>query len=382
MGTMQEDVEYLEKWLDEAECLAKAIKDQASKANLQSVFTISTTAKIQQNGYPFLTPLRQITHGFIGGSIVFSQTQALLLCKRIDGLVDEILVDAEKKIGITLGIDEHTLTHFGILGEGELSNARVHVEMGNLSAACFNHVQKSSFREFKANDLTVEAVWHYLSSWYSVLSGKRIAIIGSGNIGFKLGVKLVECGCQVELVRRDLVKGTLMANAINIVKPQSTLSNAHYNSDPLQASLFADVIIGCTDGIPVITWEMIQCMKPLGIVIDVGKGSIHKKAIQKALQENINIVRCDISSAMDGLIATMHRNRTVIKMRMGRKEIQKGIFVVSGGYMGLEGDIIVDSYQTPTRIIGVADGMGDLMKDISIKNKQDIDQLIRQFSIS
>ena len=53
----------------------------------------------------------------------------------------------------------------------------------------------------------------------------------------------------------------LMANVINIVKPETTLATVSYNSNALKASLFCDILIGSTDGKPVITKEMIQSIK-------------------------------------------------------------------------------------------------------------------------
>ncbi len=366
---------YLKKWLLEARSLAINLRAQAKKTDSLAIFTISSTAKNSHESLPYLTPMRHIVHGFIGGSVVFSQTQAILLSRYIDGLVDQILVDAEKKIGISLGINLKVLDSFGLKLIGDKENARVHIEMGNLSAACALYIKKSDFHEYKPNDLTVEAVWQTLTRKYRVLSGKKVAIIGSGNIGFKLALKLVESGCQVEMVRRDLTRGMLMADTINIVKPKSTIAIAHYNSDPLQASLFSDALIGCTNGSPVITWEMIQSMKPDSIVIDVGKGSIFKDAIQKASANGIPINRCDISSAIDGLIAAIQRNDMIMKEKMGRREIEKGIFVVSGGYMGFNNDIIVDNYLKPSQIIGVADGAGDIKMKLSAKDRSNIKHL-------
>ena len=369
---MCEDIEYLHDWLDQAENLATDIRTQAQKEGGLAIFTISTTVKMRENGHPFLTPMRRIIHGFIGGSVVFSQTQAILLCKRIDGIVDQIFVDTEKKIAITLGSDENALRHFGLEPHSRKNYARVHVEMGNLSGACEQHIKKSHFQEYKPNDVTVESVWHFLSNRYRTLSGKRVAIIGSGNIGFKLALKLVESGSHVEVVRRDLWRGTLMADVINIAKPEPTIAIAHYNPSPLQASLFCDVLIGCTNGTPAITWEMIQSMKPDGIVIDVGKGCVFKDAVQKAVEHEIPIIRCDITSAIDGLIATIRRTQIIMGQEMGRLEIEKGIFIVSGGFLGLLGDIVVDNYRNPRRIIGVADGMGDLKKYPSEKDQHNI----------
>jgi len=367
---LQEDENYLRDWLKQAEQLARDIHINAREEGVLAIFTIGSTTKIRQNLHPFLTPLRRITHGFIGGAVVFSQTQAVLLSARIDGLVDNILVDAEKKLGITIGVDYSVLEYFGLTPPTEKPKARVFVEMGNLSSACLNYIKKSTFYEYKPNDITVEAIWHFLANHLRTFSGRKITIIGCGNIGFKLALKLVECGAHVELVRRDMSKGMLMANVINITKPASTIAIAHYNSNPLQASLFSDILLGCTDGTPAITWEMIQSMKPGGIVIDVGKGSVYKEVIQRAVKHNIPIIRCDISSAIDGLIATMQRNKEIVEQEMGRREIEDSIFVVSGGYIGFEGDIIVDNYRHPHRIIGVANGMGDMKEKLSRKEQE------------
>ena len=372
---IKEDIKHLEEWLEKAKELANSISTKSQESGVKSIFTISTTTKVSNKHYPYLTPIRKIIHGFIGGSVVFSQTQAYILSKHIDGIVDLILVDAEKKIGITLGVDKNALEHFALEFPHENVQSRVHVEMGNLSASCAMVIEKSQFHEYKPNDMTVEAVWHFLSYHFKILSGKKIAIIGGGNIGFKLALKLVESGSNIELVRRDMGRGTLMTDVIDIAKPTSTIAIAHYNPDPLQASLFSDAIIGCTNGAPVITWKMIQSMKPDGIVIDVGKGSVFKDAVQQSIKHNIPIFRSDISSAIDGVISTIQRNKQIIEKEIGRREIKKNIFIVSGGQLGEDGDLVVDNYVQPRQIFGIANGMGDLKQNLSKKDKENIKKM-------
>lgn len=380
---VKEDIQYLEDWLRDAEKLARKIHEKSRPEGKLSIFTISSTTKPSTNYYPYLTPIRRITHGFIGGAVVFSQTQAVLLCQKIDGMVDYILVDAEKKIGISANVDLTPLKEFKLPPIIKRRKSRFLVEMGNLSAACYPRIAKSHFCEYKPNDLTAEAVWHFLSNHFRILSGRKATIIGAGNIGFKLALKLVECGVDVNLVRRDLNKGMMIANTINILKPASTIARAYYNQDPLQASLFSDALIGCAEGIPIINWEMIQSLSKDGIVIDVGKGTIHKDAIYKAREFNIPMFRTDISSALDGLMATILRNQKVIKSEIGRREITEGIFVVSGGFIGYENDVVVDNCYEPRHIVGLCDGCGDFKKilspqegDILLKAKQIIGEKI------
>ena len=59
----------------------------------------------------------------------------------------------------------------------------------------------------------------------------------------------------------------------------------------------------------------------------------------------------------------------------GRNQIEEGIFIVSGGYMGHMDDIVVDNYSSPTRVIGVADGCGDFKKELTEGNRRDIEAL-------
>ena len=45
---------------------------------------------------------------------------------------------------------------------------------------------------------------------------------------------------------------------------------------------------------------------------------------------------------------------------MGKRQINN-VNIVAGGYIGKKGDIVVDSIDSPSRIIGVADGRGKLL---------------------
>ena len=363
---MEEEIKYLEWWLEDAEALAKKIRTHADQEGKIAIFTIAATVKPSEKRRPYLTPLRQINQGFTGGSIIFSQTQAVLLCTRIDGLVDWILVDAEKKIPLSFGYEKEIYSRFNIEVLGHKSGvSREHIEMGNLSAACALYVKKSELQEYKANDITVDSVWHLISRLKGILSGKKAAVIGAGNIGFKLALKLVESGCSVELVRRDVSRGGMMADLINMVKPVSTFAIAHYNADPLKAAVFSDMLIGCSNGSPVITWEMMQAMRPDGVVIDVGKGTIFAEALKMGIERGVPIIRADVSPGIDGVISTIRSTRNLTAKGMGRRTIENGINLVSGGFMGLDGDIVVDNYTSPAYIIGVSNGRGDIKQDYS-----------------
>ena len=364
----------LDEWVDKLSILATETNSKASDEGGRTFFLIATTGKQNKGALPYTTPVRKTEYGWLFGTIVFSQAQAVLAAYKLDGLVDYILIDAEKKIEISFDDDSNILKTFKV-DKTFLPHNYKYVEYGNISAACKYVVKKSIYHEYKPNDLTVEAAWTFISGYYGTLSGKKMAIIGGGNIGFKLALKLVESGVSIEFVRRSMEKGRLLADAIDIVKPSSTIATAHYNSNPIQASINCDALIGVTDGKDAISWEMIQSMKTDGIVVDIGKGTINKSTAEKAVNEGMKIIRCDVSSALSGVISTIIKNKEITLNKMGRIEVAKGINIVSGGQFALEGDVVVDDINTPQIIYGVSNGEGDILIEVNTQQTKSINYI-------
>jgi hypothetical protein len=359
---MTEDIAFLEDWIEEICSNIEELNNIAEERGLITFFSISNTTSNEKDVQkPYLTPIRLLEGGIICGVVVFSQSQAVIAAKYTIGLVDKILVDSEKKIGMQIGVDKKLLDYFEINDSVINNKSRSCIEFGNISAAVRMVVPDNKIIEYKPNDITVDAVWTFLSIKLNRLSGKKVAILGCGNIGFKLALKLVESGVNVVLVRRDSSKGVLMANSINMVKPKTTIATAIYNSSPLQASSFCDVLIGTANAsVPIITWDMIQSMSPDGFVIDVGKGNVEDYAIKKSIEENIDIIRGDVTASLYGFISHRQHMFDIIQHKIGRMEIESHVSIVSGGLLGRSGEVVVDNYSSPSIIYGVADGCGHM----------------------
>ena len=99
-----EDLNYLNDWYKS--CLESV---KLAKKNLISnqflIYMIGTTSDKSCSFKPYNTPLRTITNGYVIGSVVFSQTQAIILASLIDGLVDYVFVDSEKKLPVVYNVD-------------------------------------------------------------------------------------------------------------------------------------------------------------------------------------------------------------------------------------------------------------------------------------
>lgn len=352
-----EDINYLINWYEETLENINSAK-RLLKPDHSLSYMIGTTSESSSNLRPYSTPVREISKGLVLGSVVFSQTQAILLASLVDGIVDNIFVDSEKKLPVVFNADFTPLKHFKLQKYISKDNK---VQFGNISAACSNVINKSKLFYYKANDLTVEATWLFLNIKLKDLSGKKIIIFGSGNIGLKLCLKLVECGCEIVLISKDSNKYAPIVNAINSIKNKEVLSSISIADQRIHSFVNADAIIGCTNTSPVITEEMATLIKDEAVVIDVGKGTIGKEAISVCLERNITLWRADISCVIEGMVSSSLNTSEFIQSKYGRKKIAKNLFFVSGGFLGERYDVIVDNYKNPKRIVGLCDTYGKVM---------------------
>ena len=329
------------------------------KNNSRTVFTIATTSK--QETEPYLTPIRECDFFVVCGCVIFEQSILKEIIDIIDGEVDYIFVDSEKKIPVTI----HPKLNV--------------VETGNLSKICFQEIKKSRILEYKPNDITVNATWSFLSQKLNFLSGKKVSILGSGNIGSKLALKLVECGMSVSIHRRNAHKGYGIAQGLNFIKPENTVSNIIFHENILQTAFMSDVLIGTSNGVPIIDVDIVKSIKNDAIIVDLGKNNLTQDAIQHALDQNIEIYRTNITSAFEGFIYEAIKTDEILNNAYGKKDLDY-CNIVGGGFHGRDGDIVVDNISNPNIIYGVAAGDGTLKNKLSTKDKEKLSKLKKEIS--
>jgi hypothetical protein len=271
----------------------KELKKISKKDKKKTAFVIGNTAKFDDKGYYF-TPIRVSERLVSFGIILFKEELAKKITKLLDGKINFIFVDAEKK------------TFF------KSNNVP-----SNIERRVKENIKKSTLLVFKGNDLTVDAIDLFLTHYYKNdlrgLGGKKIAIIGAGNIGSKIALNLVERGAKVYLTRRNKEKLKTICSAINFIKPKNCKEKAH-SSDILKACKDADVVIGSADGKQVINLKMIKKAKKNCLIIDAGKGTINNEVMSYANRLNKKVFRANITSSFEGLVSkTISMQENIIK---------------------------------------------------------------------
>lgn len=331
--------------------ILKEVTRRARGSQKWAFFSIATTTNV--NNAPLLIPAIRETEEIVCGNVlVTSLAQVEEIIRWIDGSVEGVFVDVEKKLP---GLED-------------------------IESYVRKNLKKSKGFTFKPNDLTVEALDALLVEIASPLKGKKVTIIGGGNIGSKAALKLVERGVDVVLTRRNGKTLQKIAEGLNAIKPKYEKAKVIPILDPFKGSSNADILIGATPGVAVITKEMVQAMKPSGLIVDVGNGTLFPEAIRYANRSAIQVLCLYIKPGFDGAIKTMLETQKIVQ-RMKRKSV--GDFsMVAAGVLGEVGDIIVDDVEKPTRVLAIADGKGDVMANVKDpqfrKNVSKVEQLIKE----
>lgn len=328
------------------ECVKKLL-DRSKRENKKTAFIIGNTAK-KTNPASYLIPYRDIPVMVTAGVIVYSEQDAKEIAAFVDGKVDYIVVDAEKKIADADSVSGNP---------------------GNIERAVRENVSHSRLWTFKGNDVSVDAADALLVNVFEKeitgIGGKEVAVIGCGNIGTKLALKLVERGAQVRITRRNTLLLNQIETVINSIKPEYTTSEVRICQTNEDACCGADVIIGVSQGIPVIAEEMIKNAARNVVLLDIGKGSFEYPALSYAVNHDLMVYRLDIAAAIAGVLIKLYMMDEIYQNGSGRKKFHD-VFLVAGGVMGHYGDIVVDSVAQPQEVYGIADGAGDFIRPITV----------------
>jgi hypothetical protein len=339
--------------------LIQKIKKISLERKLKSGFTLGNTSKAYSGKY-YITPIRITNKMVSAGVIVYSESEAIKILKKIDGKINYILVDAEKKIPIKYSISGRKFV--------------------NIERLARETTKKSELWIYKGNDLALEAIDMFLTyvtkNELRGLGNKKIAIIGGGNLGSKLALRLVERGAKVFLTRRNKLKLKKIVEAINLIKPINTESKVVGLSNNIKAAKNADILIATNDGKKIITEKIIKNLKNNSILMDAGRGTILGRGLALALKKDINVYRVDINAAFEGLTSTLFYLNDVLKKKLGRK-ILNGEKIVSGGLLAKKNEFVVDNIFKPKFFYGVGDGHGDFIR--KIKNNKKLNKKVIAF---
>ena len=102
-----------------------------------------------------------------------------------------------------------------------------------------------------------------------------------------------------------------------------------------------------------------------GILVDCGKGNISNDAINYAYKLGLDVYRSDVTAGIISFVDQSILIKKTINNKTGRKLLNKDIYIVSGGVYGMLEDVVVDDFDNPRVIYGMADGRGKMLEELT-----------------
>ena len=234
-------------------------------------FVIGNTSDFFTDAKFYQIPIRETDGLIYGGVIIRDVSTARAIAKLVDGEIEYIFVDDEKKI---------REEYYG------------RDDVGNIEKAVRPLINKSKLLTYKGNDLAVDATDALLSALLNELGNITVAIIGMGNLGSKIALRLVERGVHVRAYRRNQEKLQAIVAGINAVKSPYTHANVRAVVSSEEACKDADVVIGACNEKQVITKDIVRFAREHPVLIDAGKGCFSNELAEDT--SNL-IYRIDVS---------------------------------------------------------------------------------------
>lgn len=147
----------------------------------------------------------------------------------------------------------------------------------------------------------------------------------------------------------------LCETASNLLKSLGAETTTGHTLGPIDI----DSVVALSPRTAVVDEALIDSLANPTLIFDAGIGSLSPDAIHAADQAGHRLVRIDFRPTLSATALELINMKNIVEKQMGRGEWD-GVPVVAGGLIGNQGDIIVDDFTNPTRILGIADGSGGI----------------------
>lgn len=342
--------------VNQLDLLIKNILELKANKPLKLIFSLGNTKTISDESVYF-TPIRMGDKFILLGAIVFSEIEGKVILNKIDGIFDLIYIDSEKK-------SKSVTFRKGIF---------------NLERLGVETIKKSRLRHYKGNDITVDSIdklaFNLLENKGKLIGGSNILIVGLGNIGFKISLKLVERGANIHVLTSNINRSNKLIETINIIKPKETIASVKiFNQEDIQLTKDLDLIILTHLSTISKNSDIYNRTSDFCDFIDVGKGCLSEFQLEDLNKKGNSCIRLDVG---DSFLEFLEKDLKSLSKKFKKptlKVINNKRFI-SRGLIGIKGDIVVDDINNPKMIYGICDGSGgfeknkDLSKIYSIINE-------------
>ncbi|GGK04648.1 hypothetical protein GCM10007063_28720 [Lentibacillus kapialis] len=316
-----------------------------------TAITINSTAR---NGGDFLIlPRRHTSDTAVAGFLINDHQLLLETLHFFDGKVDTIFVDIEHKKRI------------------------------NLYRVAEQEVRQSSLVTLKPNDMAVEACDTLIRHQFNDhLADKNIVVLGTGNLASKITLRLSERQANIYMLGRSKEKEQTIIKGLNTFTPAYSPDIRSFD-ELIRNFHTADAIISFISGQFQEEEKLISFIDRHTFLVDGGINNFSGRFIEQLTAQGVTITRLDVRIGLPYQFLATDPYTTEFFNNVYGKSVIDNVCIVSGGFIGEKGSVIVDNIKRPGQIIGMADGMGGVKRreDLTESDKQSIQTIQASFSV-
>lgn len=172
----------------------------------------------------------------------------------------------------------------------------------NLMEVAKSVVRMSKILPYKPNDVTLEATDQLILNQLGTdLTNKQVLIYGTGNIAFKLALRILEREANVSILGRNENKTQALVDTLNLVIPRHSTVKASVHQEDVSTEY--DGLISFLSSEKVIDASMVHHIKRHGFAIDGGIGNFQGLFIAEALEKEVSCLRLDVRLGNPFLLA-------------------------------------------------------------------------------
>ena len=312
--------------------IIKKIKNFIIDAKQNSIKTkfclgIATTSGFSDS--PFFSFPRAIENwGFYFHVVCFSSSQGSEIVKALEDDIDSFCLDVEpKKDNFSFSLIETQHRHI-----------------------CFKHIHP--------NDLTVQACIDLIS--YEL--NRSIFIFGHGDLAFKLALQLRTKKIPFKW------SASRQSNSKKYQVMKKEFSNLERDKLDSDCQLFVN-FSPCKSN-----FFLNLSNYPDVLIVDVAA----KGVFDASLKDRVHIL--DISARLVNEVSYLLTGNSYSN-NFGKSTDRLDVGLVSGGYPGDYGDLVVDNYLNPTYVIGISNGIGGFLKRVNKLFSEDLVSVIKDSNV-
>lgn len=196
----------------------------------------------------------------------------------------------------------------------------------------------------------------------------RLLLVGKNALATRMVLELIGKGIDVYVFEKEYP--TL---SFPVTGGRMEIESSYIHKTAMALGMQYDILVGCEIQSRCSFMEDLSTME-FGQIYDIGISNFSQDFLKRQRQSGAKVYRSDDRAGISGMVVNLMETSELVSCRLGRTSVG-GISVVSGGYMGELGDVVVDNCNDAHVVFGIANGDGTFKRGLSEEDQNNMNRI-------